>query len=323
MAKIDVKDRKILYHLDLDAKQSFTQLGKKVGLKKDTVAYRVNKLQEEGVIKCFWTVIDTFKLGYMVFRMYFRFQYATTDVKNEIIQHFSNYRNAWAVNSVKGDIDLSVVIWVKNIYDFYRFWDQTLDKYGNYFAEKTISIYVQADEYHNTFLLPDKKEQTERKRFSISCSGKTVDIDETDYQLLNTIALNARIPLVDLSEKLDCSPQTVNYHLKNLIDKQVIQGFRVGIDISQFDLHYFGIKIDLRDHTKRKHIVNHLKDNPHFKCLNTAIGYKDLELELIAKNFDELNEILMDIESHFPNAMKSYTYWSDVKVHRERWLPEF
>jgi DNA-binding Lrp family transcriptional regulator len=53
MEKLDVKDRKILYHLDLDSRQPFSQLGKKVGLSKDLVAYRVKKLHERGIIKNF------------------------------------------------------------------------------------------------------------------------------------------------------------------------------------------------------------------------------------------------------------------------------
>jgi Lrp/AsnC family leucine-responsive transcriptional regulator len=57
MTKIDLKDRKILYELDLDARQSLTQVGKKVGLKKDIVSYRIKRMQDEGIIKNFWTAM--------------------------------------------------------------------------------------------------------------------------------------------------------------------------------------------------------------------------------------------------------------------------
>ena len=70
MYKLDLKDRKILYELDLNCRQSNTQIGKKVGLKKDVVNYRINNMGKEGVIKNFWTAINTFKLGYDVFRVY-------------------------------------------------------------------------------------------------------------------------------------------------------------------------------------------------------------------------------------------------------------
>ena len=50
MEKIDLKDRKILYHLDINSRESFRSIGKKVGLSKDVVASRVKKLEEKGFI---------------------------------------------------------------------------------------------------------------------------------------------------------------------------------------------------------------------------------------------------------------------------------
>jgi len=58
MEKLDLKDRKILYELDLNSRQSFRSIGRKVGLSKDIVASRVKKLQEEGIIIRFNTLID-------------------------------------------------------------------------------------------------------------------------------------------------------------------------------------------------------------------------------------------------------------------------
>ena len=64
MEKLDLKDRKILYELDIDSRQSFSKLSKKVGLHKDVVAYRVKKLQEREIIKNFYTELNGYKLGY-------------------------------------------------------------------------------------------------------------------------------------------------------------------------------------------------------------------------------------------------------------------
>jgi len=50
MADLDLKDRKILYELDLNCRQSNTQIGKKVGLSRKVVEYRIKKMEEEGVI---------------------------------------------------------------------------------------------------------------------------------------------------------------------------------------------------------------------------------------------------------------------------------
>lgn len=119
---IDVKDRKILYELDLNCRQSNTQIGKKVGLKKDVVSYRIKRMQDEGVIRNFWTAINTFNLGYSVFRIFIALQNTSAGKKNEIIQYFIDYKNTWAVISSRGELDLSIVIWVNDNYEFYQFW---------------------------------------------------------------------------------------------------------------------------------------------------------------------------------------------------------
>ena len=63
MVKLDLKDRKILYQLDINCRQSNTQFGKKVGLSKQVVDYRIKRMEEDGVIKCYWTDIDMIGYG--------------------------------------------------------------------------------------------------------------------------------------------------------------------------------------------------------------------------------------------------------------------
>ena len=322
MTKIDLKDRKILYELDLDCRQSNTQIGKKVGLKKDVVSYRIKKLQEEGVIKNFYTEIDTFRLGYKVFRIYLNFQYVTSDVKEQIIKYFVEYKNSWVVKSEKSEIDLVVIIWVKDIFEFYQFWDKTLDKYEDYFAKYTISIYIQAYSYKRSFLLSEIKEISSGEIFRMSCGGKPVEIDKTDYKLLNEIAVNARIPLIELAEKLGCSSQSVNYRIKNLINSEVIKKFRVNIDLSQIGLQHFKVNIYLKDHKLKGPILKYLENKPYLEYMNFAIGWADLEPEFVAKDFDELMKILDEVNSKFSGAIKKQSFFITDKIYKFRCLPE-
>ena len=181
MEKVDLKDRRILYQLDLNSRQSSAQIGKKVGLSKKVVAYRIKRMQDKGIIKNFWTVIDSCKLGYDMYRYYLVFQNVNTAIKNEIIEYFVNYKNTCVIGSVKGTYDISLVLWIKNIPEFYKFWDKTNDKYGDYFKEKAIefawdlltngyglpaeklyaSIYLDDDEafdlWHQNIGIPDER----------------------------------------------------------------------------------------------------------------------------------------------------------------------
>lgn len=74
MERIDLKDRKILYQLDIDSRQSFRSIGKKIGLSKDVVAFRVKKLKEKVIILRFHTEYNYLSLGLTSLRFYIKFQ---------------------------------------------------------------------------------------------------------------------------------------------------------------------------------------------------------------------------------------------------------
>jgi len=321
MTKIDLKDRKILYELDLDCRQSNSQIGKNVGLGRDVVAYRIKRLEDEGIIRRYYTEIDTFRLGYNVFRIYINFQYITSDIKKEIIQYFVNYKYSWVVATIKSEIDLDVVIWVKNIYDFYRFWGDTLDKYEVYFEKYSISIYIEAAVYKKSYLLPEIK-KNDRTFFNIKCSNELVQIDETDYHLLNELAVNARAPLVDLSDKFNCSSQSINYRIKNLVKSGVIKAFRINVNLSKLDLHGYKVDIYLKDHKLKKPIFNYLREKPYLEFINFAIGWADLEPEFVVKNFDELLKILDEINTNFSGAIKKQSFFITEEIYKFRCMPE-
>ena len=99
MENVDLKDRRILYELDKNSRESFTQIGKKVGLHKNVVNYRIKRMQDKGIITNFYTVIDTFKLGYNSLRFYIVYQNITPTIREEIINHFVENKFTWWVGS--------------------------------------------------------------------------------------------------------------------------------------------------------------------------------------------------------------------------------
>ncbi|MFQ5762817.1 MAG: Lrp/AsnC family transcriptional regulator [Candidatus Bathyarchaeia archaeon] len=66
ISRMDELDRKILSALRLDARKSFLELAKELGVADATIHVRVKKMMEERVIKGFETVIDDGNLGYAV-----------------------------------------------------------------------------------------------------------------------------------------------------------------------------------------------------------------------------------------------------------------
>jgi DNA-binding Lrp family transcriptional regulator len=323
MINLDLKDRKILYQLDLNCRQSNAQIGKKVGLSRKVVDYRIKRMEESGIISGYWTAINTLKLGYYAFRIYINFLDVTKEIINEIIQYFKKYKNVWAILSIKGPIDLDVVLFVNDVYEFNLFWENTLEKYGVYFSENSVSILTQVTCYKKSYLLLDDKIEKERKFYTINCEGKPTIIDKVDYEILDIIALNAKIPLLELAKKIGVSSQSINYRIRNLIKKDVIKAFRTSINLSKIGLMNCSIDIYLRDQSKKKNILEYLITNPYFELsMDMTIGWADLSLEFMVANSNKLTEIMDDIDTKFPGIIRKTDFYISKTIHKERWLPK-
>jgi DNA-binding Lrp family transcriptional regulator len=321
MVKIDSKDREILYQLDLDARQSFAKIGKKVGLSKTVVAYRVNKLIENGIIQTFYTVIDAFKLGYISFRIYLVYQYMTQEKEKEIIDYFTSQKLNWWTISAEGRFDLAVIMWVKDINDFYAFWEETLRRFRDNFLEQQFSVYIQLYTYRHSYLLDDVNKH-DRTRFEITGGGKQAVIDELDYKLLRLIAPHARMPVKEIAQRLDTTVAVINYRIKKLIKQEVIQGFRADIDFGKLGYQFFKTDIDLKDYKQRGKIINYAKTNPHLIRIDKSVGISDLEIEYHVHSLDEFHQIMKDLINKFPDVIKKYKYVYASKLHKMNYMPE-
>jgi DNA-binding Lrp family transcriptional regulator len=321
MVKIDSKDREILYQLDLDSRQSFSKIGSKVGLSKTVVAYRINKLIENEIIKTFYTVIDAFKLGYISFRIYLVYQYMTQAKEKEIIDYFTSQKLTWWTISAEGRFDLALIMWVKNINDFYSFWEETLRRFRDYFMEQQFSVYIQLYSYRHSYLLDDVR-KSDRTKFEITGGGAQVTIDELDFKLLRLIAPNARMPVKEIAEKLDTTVAIVNYRIKKLIKEGIIQGFRTDVDFTKLGYQFFKADIDLKDYKQRGKIINYIKTNPHLIRIDKSVGISDLELEYHVHSLEEFHGVMKDLVNKFPDVIKKYKYVYASKLHKMNYMPE-
>ena len=316
MEKLDLKDRKILYELDFDSRQSFRSLAKKVGLSKDIVVSRVKKLQENGIIKEFFAVVDYSKLGLSLYRFYFSFQNVITELKKEIIEYFINDKCVVTVKSLKGNYDLLVGIFVKDYPQARAFWQNTLKQYGKYFSKRVFTAYSQEDNYSYRFLL-DEKDCSPVRIHQWFDSGKRVEIDDLDFQILKHISKNARLPTIEIAKMLDTTGKVVHNRLKKLIDLDIIIAYRLQIDFSKIGYYTYKVDIELNQFDKIDNILKYIISNPNFEFICKTICYVDLEIAFLLNNSIQLNQIMEDLSSKFPGAIKNYTYFSSIKTYKD------
>jgi len=317
MEKLDGKDRKILYYLDFDSRQSFSQVGKKVGLHKDVVAYHVKKLQEKGVIKNFYTEINNQKLGYSEAKFYLTYQNVTPEIKQEIIDYLVNCSYTDIIHTVDGQYDLVIISSEKDIAKFYNIWTSIINKYRDFFSNQIFCVECICVTFKKTFLLNEKTEKKgERILHSVSYNDDKVELDDLDYKILERLAPDSRIQTRLLAEQLKSSVNTITSKIKKLVQTGVITRFTVNVDWPKIGYQWFKVDIVLKNPEKIQQITGYIQNNPHLLYRVESLGYVDLELTFILQNENQVYEIMEDLTSKFPDEIKNYKYFSVIQTHK-------
>jgi Lrp/AsnC family transcriptional regulator for asnA, asnC and gidA len=322
MKEIDLKDKKILYELDINSRTPYSTIGKRVKLSKNTVRCRVNKMIDLGYIKSFYTIIDSFKLGFQALKLYLNYQYSTPKIENEIIKEITSDPYIWGTTSIEGKYDIVICIWVKKIEYFRDFYEKIIKKYRDYLNGQKFGITTEYHEYNNSFLFLKNKKNSKMKLFKMDTCAKKVNIDDTDIKILRLIDQNARLPIVSIAEELDIYSDTVKRRLERLIKNKIIMGFRTDIDLSKFGFKSYKVDINLKDYDKRKEILKKIERNPYLVGYMKSIAISDLELIYYIPNEEDILKIIKDSLVDFTPWIRDFSYIHPSKVHKLCYLPQ-
>ena len=244
--KLDKKDKKILYLLDVNGRHTYSQLAKKITMSKQLVKYRIDRLEKTGIIKGYYPMIDTSKLGLTTFRIYFKLKNITPAKKEEIVNYFKQQKNIWAVVLIAGKWDIALGISVKNIYLFYEIWDNILEKYLENIKDYRTSIYSPIYHYAKAYIIGNK----DNSKIRILGGREKVSYDDKDLEILITLSKNARASLLDIAKSVGISAELTSYRIKQLQKRGIIQGYRAMIDVEKLDYHFYKAEIRLSNYKK-------------------------------------------------------------------------
>lgn len=324
MDKLDLKDRKILYELDLNARQTDSEIAKKVGLTRDSVRYRINKLVENGYINYFMTLLNSMKLGYNWYRTFFKFQNLTLEKEKEIIDYLKE-RASW-ITKVEGIWDLNTGIFVKNVYEYRDLINEFLLKYSSFIERYNVSIVTREWSYHRDYLL-NKKQKTSKPilmGFDSQKEYKTETIDETDYKILKTILKNARMKTIDIAREIGTTEMVVRYRLKKLIQNGIIIGFKPFLNVHKLGYTYFKLHVTLQNLTeeKKKKIITYIHQHPNTVHMTELVGGADIETEFQVQNNEEFYGCIQDLRLKFGEIIKEYEFMQYTQEYKFTYLPE-
>lgn len=316
---LDVKDRRILSELDMDARQPLSSIAKKVGLSREVVNYRLRRLEQEKVILGYFTVLDTAKLGLMYCRMFFKYRKMGPETEKELLLFCSQNENIVWVILGEGKWDIVLVVLASTVEKIEDVYDELNNRFGLYFQNPYISLAFSIHEFKHNYLYakPDYKELV------LGEAAKAVKLDSADYELIKLLSADAKLSLVELARKLKVSPELVSYRIKKLVSERVILAFRARINTKLLGYDYYKVFLTLQNFDKKNQsgILGFLRNQPNVIYITKPMGTYTLEFEAMVKNTNDLHEILKQLKEQFGDILIDYETYFTYDVRSVGYLP--
>ncbi len=319
--KPDVKDKKILFELDINARQSNAKIGKKVRLSKEVVKYRIDRMMKSGLIARFCTIPNYFRLGMAKYKLYLRLKEMSKDKLEEIGQYFFKGKKTEWVVICTGRWDMIVSFIVHNINEFddevqgfmHRFSSHILDKA----TTTTLHITHQKREY-----LTDKK-LPETKMLFYTSADKQEKIDNLDEEILKILANNARMPIRDIAKRIKTTARKVQYRIKELERKGVILTYKVHVEPRAMGNIFCKAIVYLSSSTKQRlnQFVHYASSLQGVVWPQRVIGNWDFEIDFELENYEQFQDIMFDLREKFSDIIMDYEFCIVSKEYKLDFFP--
>lgn len=318
--KLDLLDKKLLFELDQNSRLPLTKLAKKLRISKETANYRVHSLVKNGIIKKFITQIDATKLGYNVYKMFFKFQNLTKEKEKELLDWLINNEYVYWIADSKGKWDLNISVFANNINHFDEILSGFITHFGRNIAEQEFNTTLKVALLTKGYLLPEKSSQNQQCLF---WGGfENIKLDTIDVSILKILANNARMNALQIAQKTSTTQRTVIYRIKELERKGIILGYSISVDYEKLEKQFFKANINFNalDKITKKKIEEYCLSRADIIHFIFCVGSWPLEIEFIVKDNKEFFDEMDKFRETFPE-MKGYDMLIFPKEYKFDWMP--
>ncbi len=315
-------EKEIIKQLELDAKTPFAKIGKNTKMSQQRVSYTVNALASKNIIQNFYTLIDYSKFDVLMFRVYMQLNYINEEKLNKFINYLKKENHTAWINSCGGRYDLICTFFASNPSQFNKTLRKIMAKFPNQILDYTVlttivnRIFKRKYFFQNNDLLD---------QHIVGGDREPVSVDETDLQILNTIAEDARVNACKICNNLNLTSKTVIERIKKLKERKIIRDFKTllnpeeyGYETNVFLIRYHNISTDIENN-----LINFLKHHKNVLWVVKTLGEWDIEVVIETKNHLEERKIKRELRDNFGVLIQQIDTMPLYETHKLNYFPKF
>jgi DNA-binding Lrp family transcriptional regulator len=292
---IDKIDFRILYELERNSRISETKLAKLVNRSKESVRYRINKLEQEKIISGFTIWIDPTKLGYQTAKIYLTLA-NIPDKKKEFIEYVKKDKRLFWLGIADGAWNAGLTFFVKSNKEFFDLKNEIFSKYKDLIIESKTASLVSAHWKNKSFLYSEELHWE-----SMFDSTENIELDDVSKYILKELYLNSRENIVAIANKYHTSVDIIKNRLTKLNEKKIIRKYLAVIDYSKLGYDLFKTFVYFKDlnELELNALLYYAEQQPNLIHIVKQISPWDIEFEILCKGYREYNEIIASITQKF------------------------
>jgi len=308
-AELDLKDKKIIHFLSLNARESDSRIAKEVELSRAAVTYRIKKLERLGVIRKYVSWINTFQLGYNNFHIYLKLRNFSQEKQEKIITIIKNNPNIKWLVSIGWPYDLFFVMSAKDLREL----DLKLKELYANFEEDILSTKIFVVDSIIKDIPPFFPELVKHsKTHDTAPFRKNNKLDEIDVNILNILSENARFNVVEVASILkkkikSITPEAVSYRLKRMKKDGLLKKYSADLDYRKLNLQWFMIifKFNKISEEFDRKIKLHLRTRDKVNYIDKTMDHQ-IRFQILARSLEEVNEEIINIRNIFESSIEEY-----------------
>lgn len=313
---MDVKDKRILETLMLNARISLTQLAKKTGVSREVATYRLKKLQKE-IILGYYPVINYETIGFKRYGYFIQLKGISATKEEEFMEYLNNHEFVSYFGPVIGRWNVVLDIIARDEKHLKSISDEIIERFNPHVESYLITGIGSEEEIYPTKIVGAKEKYIKKKIIAIKYS-----VDELDKKILRLLSKNARIEYQELSTKLKVAANTIKYRIKNLEKQGVIDGYAISVDYTKLGLQMYTLQFKLTS-SKDEKLIAYLRTHKNIWFYYKYLGQEnwDIGVGVVVKNHDELRSIMIELKNNFGEILKIHDIYLVTHIIKDNIAP--
>lgn len=317
-------DRKILCLLDGDSSLSLTVLGQNTGISPQLVRYRLQKMENDGVILAYWPMIDFRKLGYSNVSYFLKLKNLNAERERDVLRLLKGNNDITIVMRGDGYWDLHFTISTKSVFRAVEIFDGFQSRFSENIAHYETAISVGFSQFKRGYLCPTQKEPERKPMAYTGGDVEELSLSATERKILESLNENGRRSYSEIARNMGVSREVVAYGIRKLERLGVIQSYAILLDQEKIGFPRYRVLLRLAhvESDRFNEFFDYCAGQGNITSFLRLFGNWQALIDVEIANREELRALFRDIMNRYSDIVLQIENTQVYSIDAFRDIPE-